>query len=71
MTVSSQHNGQPAIQNKNCTMTNMQRHTMTDIENHSRSTALEPSVKILRRDLNRIYVATTLALIYAVVYTRQ
>ena len=34
-------NGQTAIQDKQFTKTCMQRHTMTDIVNHSRSTALE------------------------------
>ena len=32
---------------KIASLSNMQRHKMTDIENHSRSTALEKSVKIL------------------------
>ena len=58
----------------------MQRRTMTDTctVNHSRSTALEQSVKLLLgrwrsvgvgwgRGLNRFYVATTLALSSAVV----
>ena len=49
----------------------MQRHTMTEIVNHSRSTALEQPVKTLLGDLNQFYVATTLALSSAVVYTRQ
>ena len=40
-------NDQTAIQNQICTKTNMQRHTMTDIVNHSKSTAFERSVKIL------------------------
>ena len=62
----------------------MQRHTMIEIVNHSRSTALGRSVKILLGGgcggegggggsgggLNRFYVATTLALSSAVVYTR-
>ena len=39
-------NGQTAIQNKNFTRTYMQRHTMEEIVNHSRSTALERSVKL-------------------------
>ena len=45
----------------------MQRHTMTEIVNLSRSTALERSVKTLYGvgwgRLNRFYVATTLALV--------
>ena len=52
----------------------MKRHTMIEIVNHSRSTALERSVKSLRGGvggveggamggLNRFYVATTLALV--------
>ena len=55
----------------------MQRHTMIEIVNHSRSTVLERSVKILMGGgggggggLNRFYVATVLALSSAVVYTR-
>ena len=43
----------------------MQRHTMTEIVNHSRSSDLERSVKNLlgwAGGLNRFYVATTLAL---------
>ena len=36
---------QMAIQNKNFTRTYTQRHTMTEIVNHSRSTTLERSVK--------------------------
>ena len=49
---------------------------MTEIVNHSRSTTLEWSVKILLGvgvdgGLNRFYVATTLALSSAVVYTRH
>ena len=39
--------GRMAIQNKSFTRTYMQRHTMTEIVNHCRSTALEWSVKIL------------------------
>ena len=39
----------------------MQRYTMTEIVNHSRSIALERSVKLLLEGLNRFYVATTLA----------
>ena len=65
----------------------MQRHTMTEIVNHSRSTALERSVKTLMvcmcvcvcvcvclcggGRLNRFYVATTLALSSAVVCTKH
>ena len=57
----------------------MQRHTVTEIVNHSRSTALERSVKALLGwlgvgagggDLNRFYLATTLVLSSTVVYTR-
>ena len=44
--------GQTAIQNKNFTKTYMQRHTMTEIVNHSRSNALERSVKPLLESLN-------------------
>ena len=40
-------NGQTAIQNKMLTRTYMQRHTMTEIVNHSRSTAWEPVSKIV------------------------
>ena len=40
-TVSSQTNGQTDIQNKNFTKTYMQRHTVIDIVNRSRSIALE------------------------------
>ena len=61
--------GQTAIQNKIFTRTYMQRHTMAEIVNHSRSTALERSVKTLLGSLNRFYVATSLALSSAVVYT--
>ena len=43
----SQTNGQTAIQNKNFTRTHIQRHTITEIVNHSRSVALERSVKTL------------------------
>ena len=65
----------------------MQRHTMTEILNHSRSIALERPIKTLlgvrggggggggggagEGGLNRFYVATTLALSSAVVYTRH
>ena len=62
----SQKIGQTTIQNKTFTRRYMQRHTMTEIVNHSRSIALESSVKTL----NRCYMATTLALTSAVVYTR-
>ena len=41
--------GQTAIQNKNFTRTYKQRHTMTELVNHNRSTALERSVNILLR----------------------
>ena len=58
----------------------MQRHTMTEVVNHSRSTALERSVKILlgvgwvggeggEGGLNRFYLATPLAPSFALVYT--
>ena len=40
-------NDQTAVQNKTFTKPYMQKHTMTDIVNHSRSTDLERSVKIL------------------------
>ena len=72
----SQKNCQTAIQNKYFTRTYMQRHSMTEIVNHNRSTALERSVKILRGEMGwagglyRFYVATTVALSSAVVYTR-
>ena len=61
---------------KNVTRTYMQRHTMTEAVNHSKSTALERSIKILlgregEGGLNRFYVATTLALSSAVVYTKH
>ena len=61
----------------------MQRHTMAEIVNNKRSTALERSVKTLfvcvcvwwggggGGGLNRFYVATTLTLSSAVVYTRH
>ena len=60
----------------------MQRHTVTEIVNHSRSTALKWSVKIYWVGggrgswvggglLNRFYVATILALSSALVYTRH
>ena len=39
-TVSFPNNGQTAIQNRNFTSAYMQRHKMTEIENHSRSIAL-------------------------------
>ena len=44
---------------------------MAEIVNHSRSIALERSVKFLLVPLNRFYAATTLALSSAVVFTRQ
>ena len=69
------HIGQTAIENENFTRTCMQRQTMIEIVNHSRSTALERSVRILLGEggggLNRFYVAITLALRSAVVYTRH
>ena len=43
MTTSLPKTGQTATQNKNSTKTYMQRHTMTEIVNNSRSTALERS----------------------------
>ena len=56
----------------------MQRHTMTEIVNHSRSTALQRSVNILLcvcgaggLRLNQFYVATTIALTSTVVYTKH
>ena len=49
----------------------MQRHTIIKIVNHSRSTALEQSVKNLLFGLNQFYAATTLALSSTVVYTRH
>ena len=66
----------------------MQRHTMTEIVNHGRSTALERSVNILLKCVCvcggggggqgggtlidfRFYMATTLALSSAMVYTRH
>ena len=63
---------QTAIQNKNFIRTScMQRHTITEIINHSRRSALDRSVKTLLGVFNRFYVATTLALSSAVVYTRH
>ena len=47
----------------------MQRHTMTDIVNHSRNIALERSIKALLGGLNQSYVATALVLSSTVVYT--
>ena len=68
----SQTSGQTAIKNKKIiSKTYMQRHTMTEIVNHSRSTVLERSVKTLLGGFDRFYVATTLALSSAVVYTRH
>ena len=66
-----QTSGQTATKNKNkISKTYMQLHTMTEILNHSRSTVLERSVKTLLGSFNRFYLATTLALSSAVVYTR-
>ena len=62
-----QTNSQTAIQNKTYTKTNMQRQTITDLVNHSRSTALER----VGGGFKSIYVATTLALSSVVVYTRR
>ena len=79
-TLSFPKTGQTAIQTKQKKIfrTYMQRDTMTEIVNHSRSIALERSVKFCwvaggggGAGLNRFYVATTLALSSAVVYTRQ
>ena len=75
----SQTSGQTAIKNKKkISKTYMERHTMTEIVNHSRSTTLERSVKTLLGGVggrgggfNRFYMATTLALNSAVVYTRH
>ena len=67
----SQIIGQTAIQSKNFTRTHMQRHTMTETVNHSRSTTLEQSVKTLLGGLNRFYIAKTLALSSTVVYRRH
>ena len=53
-TVCPQNIGQMAIQNKNFTRTYMQRHTMTEIVNNSRSTALERSVNSLTGGLKSI-----------------
>ena len=68
-TVSFPKIGQTAIQNKK----NQDiRHTKTEIVNHSRSTALNRSVKYYWGwKLNRFYVATTFALSSAVVYKRH
>ena len=54
----------------------MQRHTVTEIVNHSRSTALERSVKKYITKLgwggiNQFYVARALAISSAVVHTRH
>ena len=59
--------GQPVILNTNLTRTYMQRHTMTEIVNHSLGTVS----KNLTEGLNRFNAATTLALRSAVVYTRH
>ena len=75
----SQTSGQTAIKNKKESKTYMERHTMTEIVNHSRSTVLERSVKTLLGgvgweevgDFNRFYEATTLALSSVVVNTRH
>ena len=49
----------------------MKRRTMTEIVNHNKSTTLELSIKTSLWGLNRFYVATTLVLSSAVVYTRH
>ena len=49
----------------------MQIHTMTEIVTFNRRTAMERPVKILLGVLNRFYVATTLALSSALLYTRH
>ena len=49
----------------------MQRHKITEIVNGSRNTALEQSVKFYLGGLNRVYVATSIGLSSAVVYTRH
>ena len=70
----SQTSGQTAIKNKIKNQQDIHAktyNTMTEIVHHSRSTALERSVKTLLGGLNRFYVATTLALSSAVVYTRH
>ena len=70
----SQTSGQTVIKNDNnkkISKTYMQRHTMTEIVNQSRSTALERSVETLLGGFNRFYVATILALSSTVVYTRH
>ena len=76
----SKHYKQKAKKKKKFSRTYMSRHTMAVIVNHSKSTALERSVKILLGEgggggggggLNRFYVTTTLALSFAVVYTRH
>ena len=58
----SQKDGQMAIQNENCTRTYMQRHTMTEIVNHTKSTTLERSVKYVgkgRWDVGGAYINFT------------
>ena len=75
-TVSFPKISQTAFQNNNFSRAYIQNHTMTETVNHSRVTALERSVEILLGGgggggLNRFYVATTLALCSAVVYTRH
>ena len=52
---------EPPLSKKKITRTYMQKHTMTDIVIHSRSTALEPLVKYYCGGLKRFYVATTFA----------
>ena len=67
-TVSPQNNGQ----NKKFIRLYIQRHTMTEIVNQSRSTALERSVKTLLGGFNLFYMTITLALLSsAMVYTRH
>ena len=87
-TPDNKKNGQTAIKKKNHQDMSMQRHTMTEIVNHSSSTVLERSTKNFLGwvdgwvgggggdgrgggggGLNRFYLATTLALSSAVVYT--
>ena len=82
----SPKNGQTAIKNKNFTKTYIQRHTMTDIvkkvreksrecHNHKPQPQQKHSLgkfsKNINRGLNRFYVATTLALTSALVYTKR
>ena len=63
-------NGQMTIRNKNFTKIYKQRHTMIDIVNHSRSTALERSI-ICYWGEGVFYVATILAFSSVVVYRRH